>query len=424
MTPTGRTRRNEAKREAILDAAARLFNQQGLKGATLSDVARGVGLVTNSVTYYFRRKEDLAAACLLRAIDAVDAVCAAAARRHGRAERVDAFVRGYVGMLADIESGRRSELVRFHDVRALTEPQRGRVFEAYGSMYRGIRGLVAVEGASRPQRRAHSALAHLLLSVVFFTRAWIRRYEPADYPRVAGCLSDLLLGGMGGAAAWSSLTRWSVASDGADGDDAPDGAAADAGASADAFLRAATILVNEQGYRGASVERISALLNVTKGSFYHHHEHKDDLIAACFARTFDVIRGAQDRAAAGTGTGWQRLGGLCCALVGHQVSAAGPLLRFTARSALPEHLRRDTSRTLARLAERFGHVVVDGMVDGSIRPMDPSIAAQVVAGMIDAATELPLWVPGVDADEAAMLYVKPLFDGLRASFAARRPASA
>ena len=53
-----------------------------------------------------------------------------------------------------------------------------------------------------------------------------------------------------------------------------------------------------------------------------------------------------------------------------------------------------------------------------------SIAAQVVAGMIDAATELPLWVPGVDADEAAMLYVKPLFDGLRASFAARRPASA
>ncbi len=101
-----------------------------------------------------------------------------------------------------------------------------------------------------------------------------------------------------------------------------------------------------------------------------------------------------------------------------------PLLRFTARSALPEHLRRDTSRTLARLAERFGHVVVDGMVDGSIRPMDPSIAAQVVAGMIDAATELPLWVPGVDADEAAMLYVKPLFDGLRASFAARRPASA
>ncbi len=51
MTPTGRTRRNEAKREAILDAAARLFNQQGLKGATLSDVARGFGLGTNSVTY-------------------------------------------------------------------------------------------------------------------------------------------------------------------------------------------------------------------------------------------------------------------------------------------------------------------------------------------------------------------------------------
>lgn len=134
-------------------------------------MARSVGLVTNSVTYYFRRKEDLAAACLLRAMDAVvDEVVADAARRHARAERVEAFIHGYLGVLADIEGGRWLELVRFHDVRALTAPQRDVVFDAYGRMYRGIRVLVAVDGASRSHRRAQRAGASAALGGVLHTR--------------------------------------------------------------------------------------------------------------------------------------------------------------------------------------------------------------------------------------------------------------
>jgi AcrR family transcriptional regulator len=70
---TGRTRRFADKREAILDGAARLFNERGVRGGLLSDVAQQVGLATNSLTYYYRKKEDLAAACLLRSMDALGA---------------------------------------------------------------------------------------------------------------------------------------------------------------------------------------------------------------------------------------------------------------------------------------------------------------------------------------------------------------
>ena len=35
--------------------------------------------------------------------------------------------------------------------------------------------------------------------------------------------------------------------------------------------------MNEHGYLGASVQKISERLNVTKGAFYHHIEAKDDL---------------------------------------------------------------------------------------------------------------------------------------------------
>ena len=68
------TARYERKREAILDAAAALFNRHGLAGITLADVAQSVGLIMTSVTYYYRKKEDLAAACLMRSIATLDAM--------------------------------------------------------------------------------------------------------------------------------------------------------------------------------------------------------------------------------------------------------------------------------------------------------------------------------------------------------------
>ena len=60
--PDQGTKRFQAKRDAILAAAADAINEQSAKGMTFADVARRVGLNTTSVTYYFKRKEDLASA--------------------------------------------------------------------------------------------------------------------------------------------------------------------------------------------------------------------------------------------------------------------------------------------------------------------------------------------------------------------------
>jgi AcrR family transcriptional regulator len=74
------TARFQEKRDTLLAAAARHFNQQGVKGATLGDIAASVGLVTTSLTYYYRKKEDLATACFLRAIVAHESLALAAGR--------------------------------------------------------------------------------------------------------------------------------------------------------------------------------------------------------------------------------------------------------------------------------------------------------------------------------------------------------
>lgn len=405
------TPRFHEKRETILDGAARLFNRQGIKGGTLTEVARSVGLATNSLTYYYRRKEDLGAACLLRSMAAMTTLADAALPAPTLAGRVRGFLVGYVRLLADIAEGRHPELVHFNDVRALTPPQDAPVFEAYTNMFRSVRRLLQPDGGAVVGRDALNARAHLLLSLSTWTRAWIFRYEPADYAQVGARIADVLLDGLAKAG-----QHWQDA-----GPDLPPpapvatmpaGGTADGDDTREALLRAATRLVNEHGYRGASVDRIAAELHLTKGSFYHHHETKDDLISACFERTFAVMRELQSAAAARPGSGWQRLVLSCRALTRFQMSAQGPLLRVSAWSALPEALRRDKLRTMARLGERFGGFIVEGMADGSIRVLDQAVAAQMVSGMINAASELRRWVAGVTEDNAADLYARPLLMGL------------
>ncbi|MDO9355857.1 MAG: hypothetical protein Q7T55_19320, partial [Solirubrobacteraceae bacterium] len=62
--------------------------------------------------------------------------------------------------------------------------------------------------------------------------------------------------------------------------------------------------------------------------------------------------------------------------------------------------------------ERMNSVVVDGIVDGSVRPLDPAIAAQTAIASINAAAELHRWVPGVTPAVVADLYVRPTFEGV------------
>ncbi len=415
MTET--TARFQDKRERILDGAARLFNQQGINGGMLSEVARNVGLAPNSLTYYYRRKEDLACACLERAMEAMGACADAAAREGTLAARVRGFFTGYLGLLAEIARGRHPELIRFSEILTLAPPHAATLAASYNQLFRRVRVLLDAPDGPMLDPAARNARAHLLQSTLSWTRAWIARHEPDDYALVGERVTDVLLHGI--AAGRRSPAARTV--------DLPwaelDGTGPDGDTTRTAYLKAATRLVNEHGYRGASVDRIAAELKLTKGSFYHHHGTKEELILACFERTFAVMRAAQQAAVAAPGHGVDRLATACRALLEFQLSAHGPLLRVTAWTGLPEAIRSDMRRTLGRLGERFATLVLEGMQDGSLRILDPFVVAQVVNGMLNAAAELERWVRGVTAANALDLYAMPVFTGLaRESAAAVRPA--
>lgn len=397
------TQRYVQKREAILHEAARLFNARGMKGATLSDVAASVGLSTNSITYYYKKKEDLVVACLLRSIETVSGIIAQAAEEAAPEKRVRSFVRLFLARLAETATGQASEMMTFRDVHVLGSPHSEVVFAAYIEMFRNCRRLL-LPGPIKPARRLSlNARTHLLLTLTLWTMSWSGRYDPEDYGIAAERMGDILIQGIrSGKSVWrlgaldTALTAPPTAGDSAQ----------------DAFLRAATALINEQGYRGASVERISARLNVTKGAFYHHNPNKEELIAACFERKFTVIREMQRVAMASGGSGWDKLCAVSRALVRYHFSEHGPLLRTSAWSELPDDIREAKLTATAQLDQRFVSLLVDGMQDGSIRPLDQAIAGALVSGMVNAAVLLDRWVQDVNGENALELFVRPLFEGL------------
>ena len=419
------TLRFAEKRELILDGAAALFNRRGIKAGTLSEVAASVGLATNSLTYYYRKKEDLVVACLLRSIGALEGVIADVDARIPPGDlsgRVRALVQGYVALLAAIEDRLRPALIFFGDMRALPQPQAEPAFAAYVDMFRRPRRLLqAGEAGAGPAlppvrsaaRQALNARCHGLLSQLLWARAWLGRYETSDYPRVAAAMADVLLHGLAApgqswpAAPWPAPQQVPPEAEG-DSDNA----------TREAYLRTATRLINDHGVGGASVERIAATLELTKGSFYHHHDTKHALIDDCFERSFALIRGVQwaalGPAAVSGASGWQTLLAATLPLLALHTGPQGPLLRLTAWTELPGALRWQKYITMNRLGERYAAMVVAGQADGSIRLVDPAVAAQLISGLVNALAEVEHWLPGDAPPALQPLLARPLLLGLLA----------
>ena len=298
----------------------------------VSDVARSVGLVTNSLTYYYRKKEDLAWR-MPAALDGGDGPSADAAASSARWRcAMRAFIGRYLGLLAEIGEGRHAELIVFSDLLTLTPPQRGLMAPPTPRCFAACAGC-----SSTPTRRGSSAAraTHAPTCCCPPCRGHApgccatSRKTMRVWPR--GSPTSLLYGIAARARGSASMVAELHA--------ARDSRTRTTTRTRAAYLRAATRLVNQHGYRGASVDRIAAVLQLTKGSFYHHHETKEELIAACFERTFAVMRAAQARRSPAPGSGLDRLATACRALLAFQMSPHGPLLRVTAWTGLPDPLR-------------------------------------------------------------------------------------
>ncbi|MEZ0496548.1 TetR/AcrR family transcriptional regulator [Sphingomonas sp. IW22] len=392
------TKRFQAKRDAILAAAAEAINEQSAKGMTFADVARRVGLNTTSVTYYFKRKEDLAAAAFDHTIQTLLASLDDALEQATPQDRVARFLSITMARLSRVASGEEKPVAVLSDLRAMDDPMKGELLAGWRDVFRRTRSLFGPM-PTRAHTDLNGARAHVLLENTFWLTAWIDRYEPDQYPRVEARLMDVFANGLAGPrAGWApdllDLTHGAPRS------------------SRENFLLAATRLINELGYRGASVQRIASELNVTKGSFYHHLDAKDDLVTQCYVRSFATITEAQREADAMGGSHWHRLSSALATLLDIQFSEAGPLLRTTALSGLPVGVRQVMIDRSNRIARRFAGTISDSIAEGSCRAVDPLVASQALMALQNAAFDMRKWAGTMGRERAVALYASTVMFGM------------
>jgi AcrR family transcriptional regulator len=392
------TKRFQAKRDAILSAAADAINEQSAKGMTFADVARRVGLNTTSVTYYFKRKEDLAAAAFEQTLERLQEMLTEAGAEPTPEARVARYLRINMERLAAIRRGEEKALAILSDLRAMEEPVKRRLLASWREVFRMTRGLWGNDG-TRAETDLHGARAHVLLENTFWLTAWLTRYEIDEYPRVEARLMEVFRHGIAG-----PKQRWAPQILDLEHDEPEPGR--------EAFLLAATRLINELGYRGASVQKIASELNVTKGSFYHHLDAKDELVIACYQRSFDIITDAQRLAELEGGSHWERLASTIATLLDVQFSERGPLLRTTALSGLPPRERAVMIDRSNRIARRYAGMLSDGIAEGSIRAIDPLVASQGIMALQNAAFDMRKWASTMPREKAVAFYASTLVFGL------------
>jgi AcrR family transcriptional regulator len=388
------------KREEIVDVATRLINECGVSGMSLADVSAQLGLVPTGVFYYFPSKEELASACFHKAIARFESFFAVGEIGETLSERLSLCMRAHFSFARSVAEGQSPAIAGFNDVRPQRDPA---VHAAFTAMFRRARRACFPRDLCDLDQTSCNARTHLLLMQLLWTPMWLPCAEPELYPRACARLQDVLENGLA-----APGVRWAPAA-------LPlteEKPAADAPLSREDFLNAATRLINDQGYVGASVERISAALNVTKGAFYHHIETKDDLVAACFNRSVDLMQTAFRAAEATCDNSLDALASATCALVRRSLNGSSPLLHTFALSSVPVPIRSCILDRYHRLTDRIASLLSDGIVDGSIRPIDVNIAAQAVTAMINAAEELRFFAPDVTPDTGADIFVRPLFTGL------------
>lgn len=394
--------RYAARRDAIVSAACKVFVDQGVSGFTLAAVAKRMDLHPVSLTYYFKRKEDLAAECMRLTLSRFNAMLEAAEQQPNAPARLKAFVSAYFETRRAIILGQAPRLLPFGEITQISAPGDDELVDAYQALRQRLARLLRPTDAPWLTGPRRYMLAHLVIDQLCWSDTWLASYEIADFDRVADRISDVMINGLA-----------------APGQRRPDKPLLDLGAppsqsdevTRERFLVAATEIINREGYRGASVDKISAYLNVTKGSFYHHNTDKDELARACFERTFDLIDEAKTRGRT-EATGWERLWQISAALTAHQTSGErGRMLRHFALSAMPGELRRSISGRFQQIANAFSGIISDGIADGSIRPVDPLLSAHLVMAMFNSVLLLEHWGEDATVETVITAYVRPAMMG-------------
>ena len=383
-------------RDGIIDAASDILIEKGLGGLTFAETGRRVGLKVTSVTHYFKRRDDLAAACFDRALNRLHDLVDTALLEASVTERARRYFELSIDVLRQARLGRERPIPVLSGIMTLDPVQQQPLMDRYHLLFRRVRDMID-EGRGVP-KHVMNARTHVFLELAFWLPNTLRDYDTDDFDRVGVNIFRILSLGLAGSGLWSPCNvEVKMAIE-------PRGLRE--------LIVAATKLINEQGYRGASINKVVGSLDLTKGSFYHHLGSRDALTLECFGASYDTIVGAQRTVRSLDNDSWTQLVSAISSIIGYQFSSTGMLLRTTALQGLPLEQRENVLARARQVARGFADLVTDGFVNGGGRPHDAMIAGHVISSMVSSAYVMVNWASRLPLEDAVQIYASPVVEGM------------
>lgn len=390
--------RFERQKQRVLDAATVLLNRNGVWGMTLQDVAAALDLGTSSLAYYFRRRDQLAAAVFEDSLTRLADIARLAGAETTPRDRVARYVALYFDHIGKGIQGAERPFAILSEIRAMDEPIRTRLIEQYQEVFRTVRAFFGPIRCAE-HKLVLNARTHVLNETLFWAEIWLPRYPIIEFPEVGRRLMAILDGGLVTAGTPWQAEVLPLPEPGEEGDQ-------------QAFLRVATRLINDFGYKGASVERIAGELQRAKTTFYRHVEGKDELMAACFRESYRRLRVLRRLADDREGLAWNRIATATASALALQFRGDFPLLRSSALQAMPVAVRTAAVAHSDRTVLSLMGSLVDAMQQGSVRVVDPLIASEWLFCAIDAAYDLNGWRTQQPLESAINIYMGIFARGL------------
>lgn len=410
-TPFSRSHQHELKLQTILSEAARLFNSQGTRATTLGDIADSIGLTKTSLYYYARNKSELVYKCYLVSCDAGDEIMEEAAKdAETGLECLLNFVRIFFARFDEIAQRRRPPVATMTEIPTLAPEQKkeiesrvNRHFNALlGFIQRGVKDGSIKECALIPTTQAFLALINW--SYVWYGRTPLEK-RAASIEQLIGLIKHGItarphpLGNI----EFPELNKRLPA--GFDREEQNK-------LKRIAFLRAGSMMFNQRGYMGTSLDEIASQLDVTKGAFYYHIKNKEDLLYQCFTRTLELENQMIDLAKSAGENGAEKIELILRYLFNIQHSDEGPLIRYRSLPSMNQDHRLRILQLTEDISHQLGELIAEGIEDGSIRDVDPSVIENAIAGAVDSAPGVARRMQFTDNSKVSAEYLQLFINGI------------
>ena len=394
------------KQLLIIDSAVQVFSEKGIKRATFAEIGARVDLATTSITYYFKKKEDLATACYLRSIDRVCQIVESVVHVDSLAGRLKLLLRLLIEDHIAVQRGSKPPLMPFGELVNLSQTPYAEVLKQFMEMFKRLKTVLSSYDQSTHQESLPTASTNWYFQFLWLEYWWFEYFESRHKDRVVNHLLDVWSNGLffsdysfNVALADKALLQLNQIA--ARKEDKP----------VEKILVAATNLINKHGYDCASIDKICASLEITKGAVYHHFDSKEELAEAAFDRTIDIVSGVMSEVLKQDLNSRDKLFALCYTLIVKQVDGTMPLISSRVIRTISLQHREKIQNLHRKTTNEIRYLISDGVLEGLLRPVDVLITAEVVSCAINSAFELKLWLPAMEQGDFLAQYLRPTLCG-------------